>query len=119
MPFDRLGGCGAAFRAPLLLDVELDPELGFAVEPGVVVVVDPEGPAPGAVAGAPLPSDPDPSVTVVLAEVDCGRASRTANRPVAPAAATTSQRVMRLTRCRCRSRWRGEMLTPPSNARKL
>ena len=99
MPFDRLGGWGAAFTVPLELELDLPLERGF-----VVVVVAPEElaePAFGAVAAAaPDPSDPDVSVTVVLAPVVCGRASRTTNRPVAPAAAATIQRVMRVTRLR-------------------
>jgi len=103
VPFDRLGGWGAAFTVPL----ELEPELDLPEERGVVVVVAPELPAFGAApvfgavaAAAPVPSDPDVSVTVVLAAVVCGRASRTTNRPVAPAAAATIQRVMRVTRLR-------------------
>jgi hypothetical protein len=117
VPFDRVGGCGAALREPLL---ELDEEPDLAEDLGRVVVVVPEEPAFGTVvADAPSPSDPEVSVTSALAEGACGRARRMAKSPVAPAAATTSHLVIRFTRSRCRSRCRGEKFTPPGNARKL
>jgi hypothetical protein len=96
-----VGGWGAEFRELLLFELELELELDFDFdfEPGLVVVVVPDEPARGVVAAARFVSEPVAS-TVLLAAVGCGRASTKANRPVAPAAATTSHRVMRETRWR-------------------
>jgi len=89
-----------------LLVFPLDFPLDLALEEPAVVAVDPAAAEPEALA-------------VALAALGWGRASRNVNNPVAPAAATTSQRVIRETRLRWRSRWRGVVFTPSLSTPKL